>query len=436
MNKTLIICDNLDIALLYQVNLQVYIDSGAKIINSFDNAEKELKISKGLFDFIIFFYKLGEKSTSKLIEASKAPNTSIVVVDNRENDSEELHIADAHIIQNIFDLKSILRIGAKTFGITAQMMANKPLNSHYQLPNRLLPLLDNPPCEIYSKKGDEYISVSKEQIKDKHFFIESKERLKLINYLTINYMEKYIELMSSKEALKISENVVENLAHQLTKDEAQAQEVLDVASKAIKVINSIIRKEKPFLKLFKLLIKNQTNYLYVHSVLLQYTTKHILENMSWGNDEQIHKMGIANILHDIYLTPLYIKHPEFISETQFLETAVFNDKDREVVESHAYMVATKIKQWNQMPVDLDSILMQHHGAKFGRGFPAQPDTNIIPLARVFIISEAFVEQFLLHNKTKPLFKYNIIFEILKKKYKSKQFHQIIDVLTSIEIEKD
>ena len=164
-------------------------------------------------------------------------------------------------------------------------------------------------------------------------------------------------------------------------------EVADISNRCIKSISNVMKQVSGIKDLLKLLLENQTEYCYRHSVLTSYVASEIIDKMSWGTEEQKEKVSFALFFHDLYLVPLYKKYEDVVSEEDLLFMDEVEEEDKQIVLDHAKLAGQAIKTFPRCPMGVDLLLIQHHGMTHGQGFAINFKDDISPLAKIMIIAE-------------------------------------------------
>lgn len=178
-----------------------------------------------------------------------------------------------------------------------------------------------------------------------------------------------------------------------------------------------IRNDPKIFPLFEKMVKTQ-DYLYNHSLMLLYLSGAISINTPWSNQETLEKLGIASILHDIYLETSELARISDLVENPLNENLLH--KELTLIKNHPMKAQKLVKDNPSLPHDVDTIIFSHHERPDGSGFPRGIDhSNISPLSSTFILAEDVVTK--LHKeKINPLDPTPLINQ-LKDKYSKGNF---------------
>ena len=143
-------------------------------------------------------------------------------------------------------------------------------------------------------------------------------------------------------------------------------------------------------------------------------------------------MSFAFFFHDIFLVPIYKKHPDAINEEDLLFRDDVSDEDKKIVLEHASLAGQVVAKFPRCPMGADMIVTQHHGMTNGHGFAINFKDDISPLSKIMIIAEEVTTYILqsVNPNQKEDEKISInkekVIGILDEKFKSHTYKKIID----------
>jgi len=114
-----------------------------------------------------------------------------------------------------------------------------------------------------------------------------------------------------------------------------------------------------------------------------------------------------------------------INSEDELERSNLSPEERQKVMSHAKDSSEIIKDFPGTSEYLELVILQHQGMENGIGFASEPNNDIHPIARVFLVSDAFVKVML--DSDGPKNKKDIL-TILYMQFNTPNYHKIIKVL--------
>lgn len=454
MSQAILISDNEVINSLYELNLRAYVATNVTVKKSIDGAIKLVEQSPNI-DAIICFRELNNKDNSfeklKLFLTEKSLAIPMVVMGEPGT-----ALANAIVIKNKYDIKSLLRSMAKILEITAKDMADKEVPQYFPIPLKLFSQIETSHCDIYfrnQKENFEYeyfkIIEAGTPIADKltnysnqgvkHLFIDADQRLKFINKTSGMVIEELNrEDISSSERLEITAQGMGIVAEEIFESKVLSEQVAQISTACSESIAKVA-KDVPQLKvLLGMLLENKSDFVYSHSVISTYFATNIIKNISWGSKEQAEKVTFVLFFHDIFLVPIYRKYPDAISEEDLMFRSDVSDKDKNVVLEHARLAGELIKTFPRCPMGADMIVTQHHGMTNGVGFAVNYKDDISPLSKIIIIAEEAATMVLndlskqTEKKKIPLKKDKIIAK-LNEKFKNHTYKKLVATFDSFEI---
>ena len=170
-------------------------------------------------------------------------------------------------------------------------------------------------------------------------------------------------------------------------------------------------------------------------MLGSYVASHITRNVTWGNESHVDKVIYVFFFHDLYLAPIYAKYPHLMSEEDLQNSMELSRQEKHTLANHARYAAELVAGLKKSPIGSDQLIRQHHGMSSGIGFAQEYKEDISPLAKIIIISEAFVEMFIQQKGNQPNQPIDIIETIqkLNEKFKLNSYKKIIETLLTLNI---
>lgn len=449
MAHGLLVSDHTLINDLYAFNLKAYVDLGLTIKENLEEALKIIELGAH-GDIIITLSQVeGEDAGQKILSLleEKGIQCPLVMVGEK---STAAHNPQVKTLPANLNIPLMVKSCAEILGVTAQAMAEKPVPDFYPVPLSLLETFPDAPCEVYARlamtnQPSDFAKIldtgsplarkinSYKESGVNQLFIPSELRLKIVNQASA-VVSRILDNpnLEEGERIKATEQGYEIVAGLLGEAEEVTPEVIEISKKCMESVKKVIKDVPKLKNLLLSMLENKTGYLYLHSVMGTYISKHIISQISWGSDEHAEKLSFVFFFHDIFLSPVFARHPEL----QFEEDMVFNDslgdKEKEVIINHARLASEMVKTFPRCPMGADAIILQHHGTTNGMGFTLDFKDDISPLAKVLIISEAFVEE-LIKEKNKGVIPPNIdhIIETLRARFTKHTYKKIINCLETI-----
>lgn len=166
-------------------------------------------------------------------------------------------------------------------------------------------------------------------------------------------------------------------------------QVIEVAKHAVNLSIQAVAAEPVLLKIFKQKMSNPQSRYAAHVSYLAIINCGICYQLGWTSESTQMKLGMASLMHDIALDETFYEDINLWNE-KALDS---RNKDAEVVKyrNHPIDAAHLLYSVKNLPSDVDQIILQHHEAKNGVGFPrGLTTTRISPMATVFIIVEDLI----------------------------------------------
>lgn len=215
-------------------------------------------------------------------------------------------------------------------------------------------------------------------------FEEFKEEYARTPFLV---MDKDLTPESSEEA---SLAAIE-LVHEIVKEIGVTEEVVNLVDYTVFQVESNLQKGSPLEDLLKKM-HDRKDYLNDHSYMVAYMSAQISEKMTWYTEEIRKKLATAAILHDITLD-----NPELAMAVDLglPELQKFPTEEVQNYKKHPMEVAQLVKESDseEIPPNVDEILLYHHENPEGSGFPKRLNADRIPaLCAIFNVAHAFVNE--------------------------------------------
>lgn len=447
MHKALFLSDNEFLSDIYKINLASYVDTDLIVLNDFESVAAE--VEAGAYEIVITLSTIdGNDIGPKMLEVSEKANLPLVVVGEK---SEVSNTPEVVTVPGNLNIQFFLRNIARVLGVTAQEMAEKNVGEYFPMGIKVFLGMENAPCDVFykiSKAGqpESYTKVWSEgqKIDDKfdkfknleilNLYIPSDKRLTITNFVTKAISNRLSDKsLGQEDKLEAVESGFELMAQNLFSNEEVAEEVLEISSQCIETINDVIKEDPSLSDLLKSMLSNKSRFIYMHSVLTTFVCQYILEKISWGSKEHVEKVSYVLFFHDMYLVPIYNDHMDIKYEEDLIFSPDLSDEEKDVIINHAKEAGNALKRLPKTPIGADTITTQHHGATNGVGFAMDPGDDVSPLAKVILIGEAFVDEFMKckDESREPLV--GTILEELTYRYTNKSYHKIITTLEKIRL---
>lgn len=224
-----------------------------------------------------------------------------------------------------------------------------------------------------------------------YLYLKGKTVQEFVQKYTDQVEQKISEnkIPSLKEAIEVNEAVHETL-HSMAEDLGLAKETQQLAKTQMRVMLRSVGKSPKLKTFLHKLSKFKGEYLSTHSMATGYLACAIATQFEWGSEATFQKLTLAALLHDIALDNS--KHAEILTKKD-LELTPLNLDDFEKVQQHCQKAAELVRGFTETPPDVDVIILQHHEAPDGSGFPrGLRHSYISPLASVFSVAHEIADR--------------------------------------------
>ncbi|MCP4914040.1 MAG: hypothetical protein GY909_13090 [Oligoflexia bacterium] len=449
MAQALLISDHEILNDIYALNLKVYVDTTITIKSNPEEALQLLELNPS-FDIVISLSKIQDKDVASLVlqKLKEIDSESPLVVIGEK--SSVSNTQDVVTLPANFNIQNFVQTVAKILGITAKDMMSKQVPDYYPIPIKMFNNFIKTPCDVFYKvsksavnsefikilePGDVVAGKVKPYLEKgvKTLYIPSDFRLKFVNSASLSVLDQLDNKdLTPEEKIDITEQGFEVVAQTLSLEGKVSEAVVDISKKCIENVNMAAKGVPKLKSLLASMVANKTGFLYMHSIMATYVSNHIIKEISWGAAEHADKVSFVLFFHDLFLTPIFAKYPHFRSEEELVFSDELNEKEKEVVVNHARLAAEAVKSFPKCPMGADAIILQHHGMTSGVGFAIEFKDDVSPLAKVIIISEAFVSQ-IISAKEKGTFDKAAIITELREKFTRHTYKKIIDCLETISL---
>lgn len=440
MKLTLLVENNTELESFYSLNLQTWV--GARVL-----PKKEAKFCLQVFEenpdiaCVITKARNGlEKSAEALYEYLQKSGKKIPLIVIGKSTIEDENII--HLPSGL-DIKPLIQNVAKALGVTAQDMASMQVPEYFPIPiNYFLALkrtvttayeedIDN--AGSYIKKLNENEEFNEELIKDyiregvANLYVMKNDRLKFVTNVTQELVAKIdMDELNDNEQIAAAEMGQQLLGQKLALI-GITDETTKLANKQIKMMANNARKYPKMGKLIARLMSNKAGYLFKHGQILTYICTHMMENIDWGNADQVKKISFVAFFHDIMLQN---DEQAMIHSEAELKNSNLGPKQRELVSKHAQLAAEMIQKYPHAPMGADQIIRQHHGITHGIGFSETYGGNLSPMTIVFILAEEVTDQIIRSGKD---LNFEALINRMREKYPTQRFQKIIDIMEQISL---
>jgi HD-GYP domain-containing protein (c-di-GMP phosphodiesterase class II) len=270
-------------------------------------------------------------------------------------------------------------------------------------------------------------------------FVNSKDRLVITNKISLTIIEKITASLKNLENAPVEKKVqalsdgYEFAAANLFSSDEIKQQMQEIATASAKVMQDVAKDSSSVKSLLAVMMSNKDGYIFTHSMITSYVAYHMIKNVTWGGEGQVEKINFVLFFHDIFLAPIYLKHPELKIESTLLENANLDDKEKDIVLNHAKLAAELVVGYKRCPMGADILIKQHHGMKKGKGFVKFYMEDLSPLSKILLIAEMFVEELMKSHDEKIPFNAKLVIPKLISEFKSPSYTKMVQSLVNVPI---
>ncbi|MDO9182878.1 MAG: hypothetical protein Q7U04_10745, partial [Bacteriovorax sp.] len=438
MKKILIVSDNEFLNLLYVMNLEVYLAANTTLVETLDGAITALK-GPANYDLILSLEMINKEAAAIGIEKhQKSYGLKIPMIIAGSAQEEETN-ENIFGVAGKFDIQSILKTGAKILGITAKQMADLDVGNYYPISLSPLLVFKTAPCQIFihndskyksilrneDPMGDQLIELNNKGIRQ--VFVKSSDRLVITNKISLTLIDKIILSIKNLEGAPVEKKIqalsdgYEFAAANLFSSNEIKKQMQEIASASAQMMQDVAKDVGNLKALMAVMLSNKDGYIFTHSIITSYVAYHMIKNVTWGGEGQVEKINFVLFFHDIFLAPIYLKHPELRLESALLENKKLDDKEKDIILNHAKLAAELVVGYKRCPMGADILIKQHHGMKKGKGFVKFYMEDLSPISKILLIAEMFVEEFMKAHEEKRLFSAKIVIPKLIGEFKSPSY---------------
>ena len=141
--------------------------------------------------------------------------------------------------------------------------------------------------------------------------------------------------------------------------------------------------------------RHEGRYITSHSLMLAEVACAIAYRVGMASPQNFLKLAMAAFLHDLTMEDDALAKVRSLREIESGGKARFDTSAARIYRLHPVKAAEFASQFNEIPSDVDTILLQHHELPDGSGFPRGLfHHQINPLASLFILAHELLNFFL------------------------------------------
>jgi hypothetical protein len=206
-------------------------------------------------------------------------------------------------------------------------------------------------------------------------------------------------------------------------------EVQEMVKQNIKAVTKGVEQNENLKSLLDRILADEANYVPAHSVTVAHVACAIARQMGWEAESTYDKLAFAAFFHDISLKNPQLATIDHVDEFRD-NSHHFTEADKRAFIAHPIESSQFTNQFEELPPDVDTIILQHHERPDGSGHPRKlTATTISPMAAVFITAHDIVQCYF--RKTATI---DEVIEKYAREYKSGNFKRVVEVLGAMKAE--
>lgn len=436
MSQTILIEPNSDVKNIFSLNLTAY--TNTDVIDR-KNAQEALELIRILPSISLIITRSNVASESTAIEiynylTKNNLNIPMIVLGPCPQ------IADKVLtLKDPISWEVLVQHTGKILGIDQNEITKNATPKYIPIDIRYFYEIDHTPCDIFiriQKSNKEYQFVKRLHEQDSFTFQDIE---KYINqglkslYIPTDFQKYFITFVTNSITQKLENDmpIVDRLnvnanAYDIVRERIQEvglnEEIIELSEIGISSMKKAIKENPKLSNLLRHLLSNKIGYAYQKSHLVCVIGNFILSKQKWYEDRHLELFTYASFFSDVTLKTL---NQMQINTTEELYESHLSPDERKAVLTHARDAAEIVKTLPEGNEYLELIVTQHQGSEEGVGFPELPSEEIHPIAKVFIVADAFVKTLL--SPIGPTNKKDIL-TLLYTTYTNPSYQKIIQVL--------
>ena len=336
------------------------------------------------------------------IEKSIATLPSIFVCNDKDfslNPSRSINQNSITYLDSLTDIHQVLKKIAEKldvqYQVTEQGVHFVPIRIEYILKinysgaDVFVKLSDKKFLKMF-KKGTSITAADLQDVRKKNVSILYIRLNDFENFLdTIdNFDNDYSKVAKSEISAHIAKDLsfAHEIFYHLASNFGFNKKSVSFINRSIDLLYQLIEEDKNLKSFWNLLVLKK-NFLSEHSLMVGYLANAILSQTKFSTDENSIKLSMAAMIHDIEL-----KNERFWDiEISDIAKGSFTTKEATQFQSHVHKGIELLSTLQNVPIDLDKILLNHHEKYDGTGFPHGIGWSKLPfLSTVFIVAHEFI----------------------------------------------
>ncbi len=263
----------------------------------------------------------------------------------------------------------------------------------------------------------------------KELYVPASEVSVASSFLNNQFNQRFSSVeLSLLERMKVNSESFEVLLN-IFKHSSFDKFNIEIVKNLIKSIDQTIKAIHETKEVLLLVKGEKLSYGYCHLLLTYYFLMKIIDKFPWSKDQSKNKILYLSVFHDLALhnDRLIKMHHHY-----FIEKGKLTPEEDLLILNHAQEAADRLEIIVKAPIELTSIIKEHHGMKSGKGLPDSLSYSLSPLMMGHIVVEDFVTQLFEFVLANPEASYDEkvkeIFIELAKKYQKLTYQEVLNEL--------
>jgi response regulator RpfG family c-di-GMP phosphodiesterase len=384
---------------LFAHNIELYTGANVHIMADanevIDNLTRNDNPKK--YDLVVTENMIGDENTAlKIFYTIKSQKLGIPIILIGQNPKLSGEVTEIEKEK----WRDVIKTSAKLMQVKAETMMEMETPDHYSFSSYGLLFNFKTPLPLYIQKSPKEFSLWKEAGEEitkkevRKLFFEGVEKVYVNKMLRLEFME----FLSTKllESLKDDDLTTKERLHATgqafdihitnLKESGFSEKGQEGTKELLEFVVTVAASTPGLDELVELVQESQESFLYKHSLMITAFAGPCLNNLEWGNTNQVKTLVCAAFFHDMALPE---DHLCAIQDQRELKTKNLKPEEIDLVEEHALKASQIIKNFSQIPRGVDDIILQHHGSLNGLGLRKDKalDNRLSPLAILFIVLE-------------------------------------------------
>jgi hypothetical protein len=414
MAQVILMHENKTLRDLLALNLQTF--AGAEVIVR-ENAIEAMALLDILpqIQLIVSSKQIGKEETIKelaLYLRDRQMSTPLIVMGKMD----PALAPEAVVIEDPMNWEMALSKVSTLLGVTIESLSKKVRPDYIAIDALYFYEIDHTPCDVYIKikksvgefhyvkrlhAGDNFNGETIERYLEgglKQFHIPKETHTDFVTYVS-NILVAKLERDDLPIEMQITATAAGfSLAHQEISRLGLSSSTIQLAEAVIGSMIKTIERSPEVGPLLTRILNGTNKYVYQLSHMTSALALEILKAKKIDTEINREKMVYASFFCDLAL----IDRDDWcrINTFQELDQAGLKEGQWEKVFGHALDGAIFVRKYRELPLGVDTIIKEHHGATHGKGFSVTSFSDIDPLSRIYFICEQVARSLLKYSEAR------------------------------------